>query len=49
MTQSAPLTARPDPIIAPTIVCDPLIGIPSKDDVIMKRTAEKQVPIIIVV
>lgn len=48
-TQSCPPIASPEPIIAPTIVCDPLIGTPIKDDVIINNTDEKQVPSIMVV
>jgi len=49
LIQSFAATAIPAPIKAPTIVCEPLIGIPSSEDVIINSTDEKQVPNIIFV
>lgn len=48
-TESLPAVAKLAPIIAPTTVCVPLIGIPNIDDVIIMLTDAKLVPNIIVV
>jgi len=43
----APATAKPEPIIAPTIVCVPEMGIPKTEEAMMKRNELIEVPSII--